>query len=245
MYALKKRLLSPMYFYQFSRRLLPILMILWAVLIVYGIIGALVLVPLDYQQGDAFRIIYVHVPAAFTAMFIYICMAVFAFISYIWRIKLATLAMFASASIGAWITFLALVTGAIWGKPTWGTWWIWDARLTSVLILFFLYLGFLALESAIEAAYYREKVCALLAIIGVINLPVVHYSVIWWNTLHQGPTLAKFQLPSIDNSMLYPLLAMILAFNFFYWIILFLKIQTALLLKPSNTAWLKRIYGYE
>ena len=195
---------SPKIFYTFAGRSLPWLSVLCLFLLSYGIVAGLILAPADYQQGEAFRIIYVHVPSAFLSMMIYMLMAVNAAISTIWRIKLADIIVRTSASIGAWFTFLALVTGSLWGKPMWGTWWIWDARLTSELILLFLYLGVIALQSAIRDRQAAAKAGNLLVLVGVVNIPIIHYSVYWWNTLHQGATLSKFAKPSIDPSMLYP-----------------------------------------
>jgi heme exporter protein C len=183
----------------------------------------------------------VHVPSAFTAMAIYSIMAVCAFITLVWRVKIAALGMSCSASIGAWFTFLALITGSIWGKPMWGTWWIWDARLTSVLILFFLYIGFIALQSVIADQQNRDRAGAVIALVGVINLPIIHYSVIWWNTLHQGPTISKFAAPSIAPSMLYPLLAMIIAFLFFYVVMLFSRMRNQILLREVKSQWVQEV----
>jgi len=152
-------------------------------------------------------------------------------------VKIAAICMSCSARIGAWFTFLALVTGSIWGKPMWGTWWIWDARLTSVLILFFLYLGFIALQSVIADQQNRERASAVMAIVGVINLPIIHYSVIWWNTLHQGPSLSQFAKPTIAPAMLYPLLAMIAAFMLFYGLILLLRMRNQILLREMKSQW--------
>jgi heme exporter protein C len=143
--------------------------------------------------------------------------------------------------IGASFTALALITGSIWGKPMWGTWWIWDARLTSVLILLFLYFGFIALQSVIQQPEARDRACSILAIVGVINLPIIHYSVIWWNTLHQGPTISKFGVPSIAPAMLYPLLAMIGAFMLFYGFILLLRMRQHILLREMKSTWVKEI----
>ena len=236
-----KKFLSPKLFYKTTSSLLPWVSTLFLVCFIYGCIGGLFLAPADYQQGDGFRIIYVHVPSAFTAMAIYLVMAICAALTLIWRVKIAAICMSASASIGAWFTFLALVTGSIWGKPMWGTWWVWDARLTSVLILLFLYLGFLALQSVISDQQNRDKASSIIAIVGVINLPIIHYSVIWWNTLHQGPTISKFAKPSIELSMLYPLLSMIAAFMLFYCIILFLKMRNQILLREIKTDWVKEV----
>ncbi len=238
---LKQNFLSPKKFYATTTRLMPWLAITFALCFGYGLIDGLFIAPSDYQQGDGFRIIYVHVPSAFAAMAIYLTMAVSACITLVWRVKIAAICMSCSARIGAWFTFLALVTGSIWGKPMWGTWWIWDARLTSVLILFFLYLGFIALESVIHDQQHRERASAVIAIVGVINLPIIHYSVIWWNTLHQGPTLSQFAKPSIAPAMLYPLLSMIAAFMLFYGWILLLRMRNQILLRETKSQWVREL----
>lgn len=234
-----QRFLSLKAFYQTSGKLLPWLTVAFAICFGYGLFDGLFIAPADYQQGDGFRIIYVHVPSAFTAMAIYSTMAVAGIMTLVFRLKIAAICMSCSASIGAWFTFLALATGSIWGKPMWGTWWIWDARLTSVLILFFLYIGFIALQSAISDAQSRDRAGAIMAVVGVINLPIIHYSVIWWNTLHQGPTLSKLAKPSIAPTMLYPLLAMIAAFLLFYAIILITRMRNQIILREMKSQWLK------
>jgi heme exporter protein C len=234
-----QRFLSLKAFYATSSALLPWLITAFSLCFLYGVIDGLFIAPADYQQGDGFRIIYVHVPSAFTAMAIYSVMAISGIITLVFRMKIAAICMSVSASIGAWFTFLALVTGSIWGKPMWGTWWIWDARLTSVLILLFLYFGFIALQSVISDQQSRDRAGAIMAIVGVINLPIIHYSVIWWNTLHQGPTLSKFAAPSIAPDMLHPLLAMIAAFLLFYAIILLLRMRNQILLREIKSQWIK------
>lgn len=238
---LQQKFLAPKAFYHSSTPLLPWIAIAFLICFSYGLIAGLFIAPADYQQGDGFRIIYVHVPSAFTAMGIYAVMAVCAVITLVWRVKIAAISMSCSARIGAWFTFLALVTGSIWGKPMWGTWWIWDARLTSVLILLFLYLGFIALQSTINDPQQRDRASAVMAVVGVINLPIIHYSVLWWNTLHQGPTISKFAAPSIAPSMLYPLLAMIAAFFLFYIFILLLRIRNQILLREIKSHWIQEV----
>ena len=238
---LKQNFLSPKTFYANSQRLLPWLAVGFLVCFSYGLIDGLFIAPADYQQGDGFRIIYVHVPSAFLAMAIYMTMAIAAFITLVWRVKIAAICMSCSAPIGAWFTLLALATGSIWGKPMWGTWWIWDARLTSVLILFFLYLGFIALQSVIPNQQNRERASAVMAIVGVINLPIIHYSVIWWNTLHQGPTISQLAKPTIAPTMLHPLLAMIAAFMLFYGWILLLRMRNQILLRETTSQWLQEV----
>lgn len=237
----KQNLLSPKSFYKTSGKFLPWILVAFILCFSYGLVGGLLLAPPDYQQGDGFRIIYVHVPSAMIAMAIYLIMAICAVLMLVWRIKIAALCMSCSAPIGAWFTFLALVTGSIWGKPMWGTWWIWDARLTSVLILLFLYLGFLALQSVISEPQNRERAGAIIALVGVINLPIIHYSVLWWNTLHQGPTISRFAKPAIVSSMLYPLLSMIIAFVFFYTLIVILKMRNQIMLREMKSQWIKEV----
>jgi heme exporter protein C len=240
---LGKHFLAPKMFYNNTTKLMPWLMAAFIICFSYGLISGLFYAPADYQQGDGFRIMYVHVPSAFTGMAIYAVMAICAVITLVWRIKIAAICMSCSASIGAWFTFLALVTGSIWGKPMWGTWWIWDARLTSVLILLFLYLGFIALQSVIDDQQNKERASALIAIVGVINLPIIHYSVIWWNTLHQGPSISKLAAPSIAYSMLYPLLAMIAAFFLFYAWMLLVRMRNQILIREIKTEWVKKVYA--
>lgn len=242
---LQQKFLSPKTFYLSSSRLLPWVAAAFTFCFLYGLIAGLFIAPADYQQGDGFRIIYVHVPSAFASMAIYLVMASSAILTLVWRIKIAAICMSCSARIGAWFTLLALVTGSIWGKPMWGTWWIWDARLTSVLILFFLYLGFIALQSVITDQQNRDRAGALIAIVGVINLPIIHYSVIWWNTLHQGPTISKFETPSIAPAMLYPLMAMIVAFMLFYALILMIRMRNQILLRDIKSHWVKEVFTNE
>jgi heme exporter protein C len=240
-----KKFLSPKSFYTTSNTLLPWLIAAFFVFFIYGILAGLFIAPADYQQGDGFRIIYVHVPSAFTAMAVYLMMAICGVLTLVFRLKITAMCMSASAKIGASFTFLALVTGSIWGKPMWGTWWIWDARLTSVLILLFLYFGFIALQSIITDSNNRDRAGAIMAIVGVINLPIIHYSVIWWNTLHQGPTISKFAAPSIAPSMLHPLLAMIVAYFLFYAVILLVRMRSQILVREMKSQWLKEELCYD
>lgn len=198
--------------YYLCDKISPFFAILTALLLSIGLIWGLAFAPADYQQGNGFRIIYIHVPTAIWSMAIYSSMAISALIALVWQIKHAHLAMIAMAPIGTVFTFLSLVTGAIWGKPMWGTWWVWDARLTASLILFFLYLGVMALYSAFQDKSVGAKAAGILAIVGVINLPIIHFSVEWWNTLHQGATITKFEKPSMATPMLIPLIISILGF---------------------------------
>ncbi|MGH8196739.1 MAG: heme ABC transporter permease [Steroidobacteraceae bacterium] len=237
------RLASPPHAYRIAGRLAPWLSWPALLLIVIGLYGGLVLAPPDYQQGDAFRIVYVHAPSAWLSMFVYAAMAVAAAIGLIWRIKLAHAVAAASAPIGASFTFLALATGAIWGKPMWGTWWVWDARLTSELLLLFLYAGVMALRGSIDDRDRADRASAVLAIVGVVNLPIIHYSVYWWNTLHQPSTLTKIGKPSMSGDMLWPLLAMLLGFTLYYGAILMTRLRAEILRRERDAAWLRTELG--
>ena len=231
---------SPPHAYRLAGRLAPWFGWPAFLLIVAGLYGGLVLAPPDYQQGDAFRILYVHAPSAWMSMFIYSTMAVAAAIGLIWRIKLAHAVAAASAPVGAWFTFVALTTGAVWGKPMWGTWWVWDARLTSELILLFLYLGLIALRASIDDRDRADRASAVLAIVGVVNLPIIHYSVYWWNTLHQGATITKLGKPSITGEMLWPLLTMMVAFTLYFGGVLMLRLRAEILRRERDASWLKK-----
>ena len=235
------KMASPPWFYRISGKLIPWIGAGCALLLAYGVYGGLVLAPADYQQGDSFRIIYVHVPAAWMSLFIYVLMAVCGVISLVWRMKLAEVVLIASAPVGAAFTFLALVTGSLWGKPMWGTWWVWDGRLTSELILLFLYLGVIALHNAIEDRQTAAKAVAILAIVGVVNVPIIHYSVEWWSTLHQGPTITKLDRPSIHIDMLIPLLVMALAFKLYYVVAMLMRARVELLERERNSKWAKEM----
>lgn len=210
-----------------------------AITIGYGAIAGLAFAPPDYQQGDAFRIIYVHVPSAWMSEFVYTTMAVAGGIALIWRIKVGHAVAAAAAPIGASMTLLALVTGSMWGKPMWGTYWAWDPRLTSELILLFLYVGVMSLRSAFEDPARGDRAAALLSIVGVVNIPIIKYSVVWWNSLHQGATVAKLGKPSIEGSMLWPLLSMFLGFMLFYGAVLCLRLQGEILTRERQAKWIR------
>jgi heme exporter protein C len=211
-------------------------------LIGYGVYAGLFLAPMDYQQGDAFRIIYVHVPSAYLSMMTYMIMAVSAGIGLIWRIKLSHAVAAAAAPIGAWFTFLALATGSIWGKPMWGTWWEWgDPRLTSELIMLFLYIGYMALRGAIDDTTKADRASAVLALVGAVNVPIIHFSVEWWSSLHQGPTLIKEGGPAMDPGMLYPLLAMIFGATLLFGALLLRRVRAEVLFRERRTRWVKEL----
>lgn len=218
-------LISPKKFLYFSNRIHAWLIVFFGIALSYGLIGGLWLAPSDAVQGEGFRIIYVHVPCAFLSLFIYTVMTFAAILGIVLRLKLAFLVMQQSVSIGAVFAFLALLTGSLWGKPMWGTWWMWDARLTAELVLLFLYIGILLFQSAILEKPNGERLVAVLVLVGSIDLPIIHYSVIWWNTLHQGATLRLFSPPLIAPAMLHPLLAMIVAMMLYYVIILLTRLR--------------------
>jgi len=236
-----QRFSSPPYFYRISEKIMPWLVAIFLVTLVYGLYGGLYAAPTDYQQGDSFRIIYIHVPAAWMSMFIYMVMAFAGAIGLIWRIKLADVVVISSAPVGAAFTFLALVTGSIWGKPMWGTWWVWDARLTAELILLFLYIGIIALYNAIEDKRTASRSIAILALVGVVNIPIIHYSVEWWATLHQGPTVTKFDKPSIHIDMLIPLLVMAVSFKVYYFIGLIQRARNEVMRRESGSKWVRTL----
>jgi len=234
-----KKWLSLQYTYDWLGKILPWLGLMSCLFVGLGLVGGLWLAPMDYQQGNAFRIIYVHVPSAFWSLGVYSVMFACSVMYLLWRVKLADIIANASASLGATFTLIALVTGALWGKPMWGTWWIWDARLTSELILFFLYLGYLGLRSAISDQQRSAKAGAVIALLGMIDIPIIHFSVEWWATLHQGPSLSRFAKPSIANEMLYPLIAMIIGFGLFYTTVLAVRVRTKILMREQGTLWVK------
>ena len=233
------KLASPPHAYRIAASLAPWFGWSAGLLIAVGLYGGLLLAPADYQQGDAFRIVYVHAPSAWLSMFVYGTMAVAAAIGLVWRIKLAHAVAAACAPIGASFTFLALATGSIWGKPMWGTWWVWDARLTSELLLLFLYAGVMALRASTDDRDRADRSSALLAIVGVVNLPIIHYSVYWWNTLHQGSTLTKIGKPSMEGDMLWPLLTMLVGFTLYFGAVLLLRLRAEILQRERDATWLR------
>jgi heme exporter protein C len=241
MWSLIHKFGSPKYFFTLSGRIAPWLTGVSLIFMLAGLYGGLVLAPPDYQQGDSYRIIFIHVPSAWMSLFVYLVIAGASAIGLIWRIKLAEVIASASAPIGASFTFLALLTGSLWGKPMWGTWWVWDARLTSELILLFLYLGFIALQAAIEDKRTAARATGILALVGVVNIPIIHYSVEWWNTLHQGTTVMKFNGPSIHPSMLIPLLLMALAFKLYYAAVVLMRARCELLERERNSGWVREL----
>ncbi len=237
------RLSSPRWFYAISSKLLPWFWIISLVLFAVGLYQGLYYSEVDYQQGHTVRIMYIHVPTAMGSMMFYMMMAITAAVGYIWRIKLAHMAAISIAPIGAALTLLALITGSLWGKPMWGTWWVWDARLTSELILFFLFIGFISLHNAFEDREVGDRAAGVLAMVGVVNVPIIHYSVQWWKTLHQGATISKFEKPSMEPSMLLALLLMFFAIIIFCSALMIYRMRNEVLSREHNKAWVREEIG--
>jgi heme exporter protein C len=238
------RLGSPPSLYALAGRLIPWFGLFSAALMVLGLHGALFTAPADYVQGEGYRIIFVHVPSAWMSLFTYVTLAVAGIVVLIWRMKAAEAWIAAAAPLGASFTFLALLTGSLWGKPMWGTYWQWgDARLVSELVLLFLYLGLIALDRAIQDPRAAARACALLAVVGVVNIPIIHYSVVWWTTLHQGPILANPLKPTVDPSMLKPLLQLALAFNLYFFAVALARLRTELLDRERYSRWVEAEVG--
>ena len=240
MYKSIVKLASTRNFYQFAGKLLPWLGWSTLILLLIGSYWGLVIAPTDYQQKDSYRIIYIHVPAAWMSLFIYMVMAGSGAAALIWKTKVSEIIANSCAPIGASFTFLALVTGSLWGKPMWGTWWVWDARLTSELILFFLYLGYMALRASFDDPQRADRASAVLAIVGVINVPIIHYSVEWWSTLHQPASVTKFDKPSIALPMLIPLFIMIAGYQFYYGWALCRRLRGEILSRERKATWLDK-----
>ncbi|HET9485269.1 MAG TPA: heme ABC transporter permease [Xanthomonadales bacterium] len=232
---------SPPYFYRFAGRLLPWLYGAAIAIAAVGLYYGLVRAPADYLQGESVRILYIHVPCAWMSLFAYLSMAGAGFVAVVWRIKLAELVAMACAPIGAAFTFVTLVSGALWGRPTWGTYWVWDARLTSELVLLFLYFGVIGLYRAFDDPRRGARAACLLALIGVVNLPIVHYSVVWWNTLHQGQSVRLMGESSIHPSMLWPLLLMALATHVWFFASLFARVRVAVLEQEGGKDWVRAL----
>ncbi|MGH8086274.1 MAG: heme ABC transporter permease CcmC [Lysobacter sp.] len=228
---------SPPYFDRFAARWAPWAYALGLLVMAWGAYGALFVVPADYQQGDSFRILYIHVPSAWMSLFVFGLMAFYAAIALVWRIKLCEILAMACAPIGAGFTLITLATGSIWGKPMWGTWWDWDPRLTTELILLFLYLGVIGLYNAIDDRRAAARAAGLLAIVGVVLLPVIRYSVVWWNSLHQGQTIRLFGESSMDPSMVQPLIWMIVGTKLWFIGALLARARGDNLRRENGKAW--------
>ena len=234
---------SPQTFYPLAGRMAPWFMGVAVVLALVGLYISLIAAPTDFQQGDAYRIIFIHVPAAWMSMLIYMAMAFWAGIGLAFNTRLSSMMAHALAPTGALMTFIALWTGAFWGRPTWGAWWVWDARLTSELILFFLYLGYMSLAAAIDDPRRADKASAVLAMVGAINVPIIYFSVKWWNTLHQGSSVSITRAPSMASIMLTGMLVMVFAFWAYSIAAALMRVRCEILERERNAAWVKELGG--
>ena len=232
-------LANPNRFNKITEKIQPYILLIAITTLISGLYFGLFDSPKDYQQGDAVRIMYVHVPSAWLASFLYFSLAISCVFYLVWKHPLADLVSSSIAPIGALFSALTLVTGSLWGKPMWGTWWVWDARLTSMLVLFFFYLGYILLSNAFERKIDGSKIASVLAIVGLINLPIVKFSVDWWHTLHQPASIIKIGGPSIDDKMLLPLILMIFALSFFSLYMIILNVKTKLIEKKCEALLLK------
>ena len=232
---------SPKWFYEMTERWIFWLALAAGGSAIVGLVLGLLYAPADYQQGDSFRIIYIHVPAALLAQSAYMMMAVAGAVYLIWRMKMAAWVAKVIAPVGAAFCLIALLTGAIWGKPTWGTWWVWDARLTSMLMLLFLYFGVMALQQAMDSEEASYKAGAILALVGLVNIPIIKYSVEWWNTLHQPATLKLTEKPSMHPDMLWPLLIMIVSTYLFFALVVILRTRNEILWHERKRQWVRKI----
>lgn len=237
------RFAAPHTFYPLAGRLLPWFVAAAVLLCAAGLYVGFAIAPTDFQQGEVYRIIFIHVPAAWMAMFIYLVMAGYAVLTLVWRSRLSAMMSRALAPTGAIMAAIALFTGAIWGKPTWGTWWVWDARLTSTLILLFLYLGYMALVSAIEDTQRADRAGALLLLVGVINVPIIYFSVRWWNTLHQGASVSLTAAPKMARTMLTGMLLMSLAAWMYSIAAALHRVRTIILDRERHTRWVRQLSG--
>ena len=228
---------APQRFYALTGTLIPYCVAIAVIATMIGLTIGLLIAPSDHQQGESYRIIFIHVPAAWMSMIIYLAVAFWAAIGLIFNARLASMFALALAPTGALMTFIALWTGSLWGKPTWGTYWVWDARLTSELILLFLYLGFLSLHASIEDTRKADRSAAVLAIVGVVNIPIIYFSVKWWNTLHQGASVSLTKAPTMATQMLTGMLIMTVAFWAYSFALSFYRCRTLILERERHTAW--------
>ena len=235
------RLASPPHVYAFARRWTPWFGGFAALAMLIALYGGLVLAPEDYQQKDAFRMVYVHAPTAWLSLMIYTTMAVAAAVGLIWRMKVAHAAAAACAPIGAWFTVAALGTGMLWGKPMWGAYWVWDPRLTAELVLLFLYFGYMGLRAGIEDPVKADKASAVFAVVGGINVPIIKFSVEWWNSLHQTATVMRLGKPTMNGDMLWPLLLMLVAFALYFVTVLLIRLRADLLRRERNASWVREV----
>jgi len=237
------RYASPQAFYPLAGRALPWFAAAAALFGAAGLYLAFLVAPTDAQQGEVYRIIFIHVPAAWMSMFIYVVMAFWAAAGLALNTRLSSMMAHALAPTGALFTFLALWTGAIWGKPTWGTWWVWDARLTSELVLLFLYLGYIALNAAIDDPRRADRACGVLALVGVVNVPIIYFSVQWWNTLHQGASVSFTRAPTMAATMLTGMLLMAAAFWMYAIAVSLARVRCVILEREQSSDWVLALMG--
>lgn len=235
------RFSSPHTFYPLAGKLIPLFWVLTAVFGVAGLWLSFFVAPTDATQGEGYRIIFIHVPASWMSMFIYMVMAAWSALGLSLNARLSSMMAQALAPTGALMAFLSLWTGAFWGKPMWGTWWVWDARLTSELILFFLYLGFMALQASIDDPRRADKAGAVLALVGVVNVPIIYFSVKWWNTLHQGASVSINKSPSMAATMLWGMLLMALCFWMYSIAVALMRVRAIMLERESHTDWVRQL----
>ncbi|MBZ9559441.1 MULTISPECIES: heme ABC transporter permease [unclassified Modicisalibacter] len=243
MWSFVHKLVSPRTFYAIGGRLQPALWVAALTLLGVGSVWALLFAPADYQQGDSFRILYVHVPAAILAQSCFLLMAVAGLVFLVWKIKLADMVAAVTAPFGATMTFVALFSGSVWGVPTWGTWWVWDARLTSMLIQLFLYVGVIALRGAFASRDSGARAASVLTLVGVVNIPIIKYSVDWWNTLHQPATFTLTERPAMPAEMWLPLAVMLLGFYAFFAALLVMRTRNEILRRESAKRWVRELAG--
>ncbi len=234
---------APSRFYRLAGRLVPLFWVAAVVLAAAGLWVGFGIAPTDFQQGDAYRIIFIHVPAASISMLLYMVMAFWAAVGWAANVRLASMMAKAIAPTGALLTFIGLWTGALWGKPMWGTWWVWDARLTSYFILLLLYIGYIALTEAIDDVRRAANAGALLALVGAVNVPIIYFSVRWWNTLHQGATISMTAAPKMASTMLTAMLLMTLAFWAYSFAVVFTRARAIVLEQESDTEWVRTLAG--
>lgn len=235
------RLASPQVFYPIAGRMVPVFGVLAALFAAAGLYIAFFVAPTDFQQGESYRIIFIHVPAAWMSMFLYLMMAGWGALGFVLSTRLSGMMASAIAPTGAMFTFVALWTGALWGKPTWGTWWVWDARLTSELILLFLYIGFMALKAAFEDPRRADRAGALLALVGVVNIPIIYFSVQWWNTLHQGASVSLTKSPSMATTMLIGMLLMAIAAWLYSIAASLARVRRIIVARERESAWVREL----
>jgi heme exporter protein C len=236
---------SPQSFYPLAGKMIPWFAALAVVLGVAGLYLGMLVAPTDFQQGEGYRIIFIHVPASWMSMFIYLVMAFWAALGLAYNTRLSGMMAQALAPTGALMAFLSLWTGALWGKPMWGTWWVWDARLTSELILLFLYIGFIALQASIDDPRRADKAGAVLALVGVVNIPIIYFSVKWWNTLHQGSSVSLTKSPSMAMLMLWAMLLMALCFWMYSIAVALYRARSIMLERERGTEWVKEVLAAE